>query len=83
MAVVAISPTETPVSTRATISPGSDDQKRKHKSATTATYTAGSSTRRPSTSEKWPSRNRLSSTPTAYAANTKVTVVAERWSRAW
>jgi hypothetical protein len=38
--------------------------------------------RRPTRSERWPAKNRLAMTPTAYAAKITVTVREPKWSRA-
>jgi hypothetical protein len=82
VAVAVTAPTPRPLSTRPSNSPGSDGHARKTTPARTSSASAGISTRRrPYESERWPARNRLTATATAYTANTIVTISDEKRSR--
>ena len=84
MAVAVSIPTETPDTTRATISPAVAGHSRNISPEIMLVSTASSIIRRrPAQSDKCPARNRLATTPTAYAA--KITVIKNvlKWSRAW
>ena len=66
VAVAVTAPTPSPLSTRATSSPGNAGQARNTAAATISSASAGISTRlRPYQSETWPARNRLTATATA------------------
>ena len=66
VAVAVTAPTPSPLSTRATSSPGNAGQARNTTAATIFSASAGISTRRrPYQSETWPARNRLTATATA------------------
>jgi hypothetical protein len=77
-------PTEIPDTTRATISPAVAGHSRNRTPDSMLVSTASSTIRRrPAQSDRCPARNRLATTPTAYAA--KITVIRNvlKWSRAW
>jgi hypothetical protein len=84
VAVAVSMPTLTPAITRPMIRPGTVGQARKATPASMLIATAISAMRRrPSQSDRWPTRNRLATTPAAYAAKITVTSSAPKWSRAW
>jgi len=82
VAVPAASPTDMPVSTRPTKSPGSDFQAASKAAATIIVATAPSiAPRRPTRATTTRSKINAAIAPPAKTAYTTVTVKAERWSR--
>jgi hypothetical protein len=84
VAVAVSMPTPRPVTSRATSSTGNGGSATNSTAAASSRASAASRTfLRPTTSDRWPASSRLVSTPTAYPANTIVTVKVEKPSRAW
>ncbi len=82
MAVAVVSPTEIPETIRARIRPAKLGSTTNTMALRALTSNAGTKTRRrPIQSDRWPPRNRLAMTPTAYTAYTTVTMKFEIPSR--